>query len=182
MKDYMMCDCMKDSYMDCMCNDDKMMERPLCDMCGLTPLCPTNYNKPKQKDKKKDKCYDDIVDNDPIYMGKDNCGCHMHDKDHCKHHGDYMDDCMCDGMHHGMHHGMHCPMMHPMMMPYPMMCGCYGMNPMMMGGYGYGGMNPMMMGGYEGMNPMMDGCGYGGMNPMMYARDLDFEEFDIDDD
>lgn len=174
MKDYMMCDCMKDSYMDCMCNDDKMMERPLCDMCGLTPLCPTNDNNPKQKDKKKDMCYDDIVDNDPIYMGQGDCSCHMHD-DHCKHHGmhhhhmDDMNSCMCDGMYHDMHHGMHYPMMHPMMMSCPMMCGCYGMHPMMMGGYG-------------GMNPMMDGCGCDGINPMMYTRDLNFEEFDIDED
>ncbi|BDR64541.1 hypothetical protein [Clostridium tetani] len=200
MKDYMMCKCMKDCYMDSMCNDDKM-DRPLCNMCGLTPLCPPNYIMPTAKDDKKDMDCKDMTDIRPMYMEQNTCDmyddmdyCHcMHDcmhhcmnpgMDHCMHHdmnpgmdncmhhgmNPGMDNCMHYDMNPGMHHDMHCCM--PPYMHSEMMC-----HPMMM--WGHGGMHPMM-GGYPGMNPMM--CGCDGMHPMMYSRELDFEEFDLDED
>ncbi|NMA58700.1 hypothetical protein [Clostridium cochlearium] len=149
MKDYMFCNYMKDCYMDSMCDEDSI-NRPLCNMCGLTPLCPPNYIMPMAKESKEDMACKDMSSASPMYMGENICG---------------MQDNMWPGMHQGMHYGM-----------CPMMGGCGGMYPMMPG-YGMG---PMMGGGCYGMHPMMGQCGE--MEPMMYNREVDFEEFDLDEE
>lgn len=166
-----MCNCMKDCYMDSMCDESKM-DRPLCNMCGLTPLCPPNSVLPVEKKPKKQMDCKENTEINPM---------HMHDMQHCMYHN------MQPGMHPGMQHCMCCPMMYNMMqnpmmggcgheMQNPMMGGCGQMSPMM---GGCGQMGPMM-GGYGQMSPMMDGCGQ--MSPMTCNRDLEFEEFDLDEE